>query len=132
MNSKYLYWGTTVLLSLFAALTGVMYFVAEAPAETIRRLGYPDYFRVLLGAAKLGGAVALVVPLPRSAKEWVYAGLTFDFTMAIVSHAMVGDPVAALVRPAVALSVLIGSYVGYHQYVLAGLDATTEEQEALA
>ena len=123
MNTKYLYWTTTILLSLFAAATGAMYFFAQAPAETIRRLGYPDYFRLLLGAVKLGGAIGLLVPLPRSLKEWVYAGLTIDFSMAVVSHAMVGDPISVLVKPMIALAILVASYVGYHQYVLPSNEA---------
>lgn len=119
MNSKYLYWGSTILIALFAAFSGAMYFLAEAPAETIERLGYPDYLRVLLGLGKLAGAVALLTPLPRSLKEWVYAGLTIDFTMAVISHAVVGDPAAAIIRPLVALAVLLTSYAAYHQYILA-------------
>jgi uncharacterized membrane protein YphA (DoxX/SURF4 family) len=119
MTTKYLYWGATSLLALFSAFSGTMYFLAEAPAQTIERLGYPDYFRVLLGIGKLVGAVALIVPLPRSLKEWVYAGFTFDFAAAVISHVMVGDPVSSLVMPVVALAVLMASYAGYHQYVLA-------------
>ena len=119
MNAKTLYWGATSLLALFAAVSGAMYFLAEAPAQTIERLGYPDYFHVLLGVGKIVGAVALVVPLPRSLKEWVYAGFTFDFAAAVISHVMVGDPVSSLVMPVGALAVLVASYAGYHQYVLA-------------
>jgi hypothetical protein len=123
MNAKYLYWGTTILLALFAAATGAMYFLAEAPADTIDRLGYPDYLRVLLGIAKLGGAVGLLAPLPRSLKEWVYAGFTLDFSMALISHAMVGDPLSLLLRPAIALAVLFASYAGYHWHVRSGAEA---------
>lgn len=119
MTTKYLYWGATSLLALFSAVSGTMYFLAEAPAQTIERLGYPDYFRVLLGVGKLVGAVALVVPLPRSLKEWVYAGFTFDFAAAFISHLVVGDPASSLVMPVVAFAVLMASYAGYHQYVLA-------------
>ena len=119
MNAKTLYWGATSLLALFAAVSGAMYFLAEAPAQTIERLGYPDYFHVLLGVGKIVGAVALVVPLPRSLKEWVYAGFTFDFVAAVISHLMVGDPASSLVMPVGALAVLMASYAGYHQYVLA-------------
>ena len=119
MNAKTLYWGATSLLALFSAFSGTMYFLAEAPAQTIERLGYPDYFHVLLGIGKIVGAVALVVPLPRSLKEWVYAGFTFDFVAAVISHVMVGDPVSSLVMPVVALAVLMASYAGYHQHVLA-------------
>ena len=119
MNAKTLYWGATSLLALFAAVSGAMYFLAEAPAQTIERLGYPDYFHVLLGVGKIVGAVALVVPLPRSLKEWVYAGFTFDFVAAVISHLMVGDPASSLVMPVVAFAVLMASYAGYHRYVLA-------------
>ena len=120
MDSKYLYWGTTILVALFAALSGAMYFVAEMPAQTIERLGYPDYLRVLLGIGKLIGAAALLAPLPRSLKEWTYAAFTIDFTMALISHAVVGDPVSALLMPVVALAVLLTSYTAYHKHVLAG------------
>lgn len=123
MNSKYLYWGSTILIALFAAFSGTMYFLAEAPAETIERLGYPDYLRVLLGLGKLAGAVALLTPLPRSLKEWAYAGLTIDFTMAVISHSVVGDPAAAIIRPLVALAVLLTSYAAYHQYILAAKES---------
>ena len=119
MNAKTLYWGATSLLALFAAVSGAMYFLAEAPAQTIERLGYPDYVRVLLGIGTIVGAVALVVPRPRSLKEWVYAGFTFDFIAAVISHLMVGDPASSLVMPVGALAVLMASYAGYHQYVLA-------------
>ena len=119
MNAKYLYWAATLLIALFAALSGTMYFVADGAAQTIERLGYPDYFRVLLGVGKLVGAVALVVPLPRSLKEWVYAGFTFDFSAAFISHLVVGDPASSLIMPVVALVVLLASYAAYHQYVLA-------------
>jgi uncharacterized membrane protein YphA (DoxX/SURF4 family) len=119
MSVRYLYWGATSLLALFSAVSGTMCFLAEAPAQTIERLGSPDYFRVLLGVGKIVGAVALVVPLPRSLKEWVYAGFTVDFTAAVISYLMVDDPVSSLVMPVVALAVLVAPYAGYHQYVLA-------------
>lgn len=126
MNSKYLYWGSTGLIAVFALLSGGMYFIAEAPAETIQRLGYPDYLRVLLGAGKLVGGAILLFPLPRWIKEWAYAGFTIDFSMALISHAVVGDPVSAILRPAIALGLLWTSYVMYHRYMLTATHATEE------
>lgn len=118
MNNKYLYWGSTILIAFFAAFSGVMYFFAEAPAETIQRLGYPDYFRILLGAGKLIGAAALLAPLPRWLKEWTYAAFTIDFGMALISHATVGDPLSMLILPVVALALLWTSYLTYHRFIL--------------
>lgn len=120
MNSKYLYWGSTGLIAVFALLTGAMYFFADAPAETMSRLGYPDYFRVLLGAGKLVGGAVLLFPLPRWIKEWTYAGFTIDFSMAFISHAVVGDAISLWIRPIVALALLWTSYAMYHRYVLSG------------
>ncbi len=113
---KYLYWGTTLLLALMMAASGTMYFVSEAAAQTFAELGFPDYFRVELGIAKVVGAVALVVPLPRAVKEWTYAGFTISFVSAIIAHLAVGDPVADVVPPIVASALLVTSYVTYHTY----------------
>lgn len=119
MTSRYTYWGTTILVALAAAVMGGMYFIAEGPAQMFQHLGYPDYFRVVLGIAKLIGAVALVVPLHRSIKEWAYAGFTIDFTAALISHAVVGDPITMILMPAGALAILMTSYTAYHRYYLA-------------
>ena len=123
MNSKYVYWGSTALIAALMLLSGTMYFVAEAPAETIERLGFPDYFRVQLGIAKIVGGVALLAPLPRSLKEWTYAGFTIDIGSAVVAHAAVGDPLSSMVAPVIMLAVLMTSYASYHQYYLASMDS---------
>jgi uncharacterized membrane protein len=118
MNSKYFYWGSTGLVSLFVLFSGAMYFVADAPAASFERLGFPDYFRVQLGVAKLAGGVALLVPLPRWMKEWTYAGFTINFVSAGIAHLAVGDPLTAATLPLVALALLLISYGSYRQYVL--------------
>jgi hypothetical protein len=123
MDSKYFYWGSTILIALLAALSGAMYFVAQMPAETFERLGYPDYFRVLLGVGKLMGAAALLLPLPRSLKEWAYAAFTIDFTSAFISHLAVGDPITTALMPLIALFILMASYTGYHKYYLTSVDS---------
>lgn len=118
MNSKYVYWGSTILVAVFVLFSGVMYFVAQAPVETFERLGFPDYFRVQLGIAKLIGGLALLSPLPRWIKEWTYAGFTIDFGSALVAHIVVGDPVSAMVMPVIGLALLFTSYGAYRTYYL--------------
>ena len=116
MNSKYLYWGTTGLLALFMAASSVWYFVGTEPAASFERLGFPDYFRIQLGIAKMAGAIALVTPVPRAVKEWTYAGFTISFVSAIIAHLAVGDPVSDVAAPVIAFALLVTSYVTYHQY----------------
>jgi uncharacterized membrane protein YphA (DoxX/SURF4 family) len=104
MGQRVLYWASTgivVLLSLFASFS---YLSGNQQAvEGFAHVGYPSQLRILLGIAKLLGAIALVVPgIPRI-KEWAYAGFTFAWIAAFVAHYLAGDgaraftPVALLV-----------------------------------
>jgi hypothetical protein len=83
---------------------------AEAAVAIITHLGYPDYFPHLLGVAKLLGVAALVAPVPRTLREWAYAGFTFDLLAAMASHLIVGDPLLRLGLPLVLLVLLFVSY----------------------
>lgn len=119
MRTKYLYWGITGILALLMAASGVLYFTAESMVANFERLGFPDYFREELGAAKILGAVALLAPLPRAMKEWTYAGFGISFVSALIAHKSVGDPASAMVPPLVALLLLAGSYITYRKHILA-------------
>jgi uncharacterized membrane protein len=106
------YWILTALICLPMTLGGVVDMLqAEQALEIIRRLGYPDYFLVMLGVAKLLGVAAVLAPGLRRIKEWAYAGFAFDLVAATVSHAAVGDPIADSIVPAVLFLILAGSYV---------------------
>ncbi|WP_263792140.1 DoxX family protein [Salinibacter sp.] len=118
---KYAYWGSTVLFALMMAGSGTMYFVSENMAAKFAQLGFPDYFRIELGIAKLLGTGALVTPLPRSVlartvKEWTYAGFTISIVSAMIAHVASGDPATALVFPGGAFVLVATSYTTYHQY----------------
>jgi len=129
---KYLYWGTTALVALFMIASGSAYFVVESMAENFDRLGFPDYFRIELGAAKIVGAIALLAPIGRSLKEWTYAGFTITFVSAAIAHLAAGDPVSSTVPPLIALTLLLVSYSQYHGYYLADDATKTEEGQASA
>jgi len=122
MTWKTVYWGSTGLLALFVLFSGTMYFVAEAPAKTFAQLGFPDYFRVQLGVAKILGGVALLVPLPRWLKEWTYAGFTINFVSAFIALMAAGAPASSLIAPTTAFLVLMTSYAAYRRAVV-GADA---------
>ena len=80
------YWVTTALVVFELALGGI-WDILRVPQVRglIARLGYPQYFLVILGIWKLLGAVALVIPRFPRLKEWAYAGVIFDLTGAVAS-----------------------------------------------
>ena len=97
---RIVYWSTTIATALLfvvpgaALLGGTPHFIDE-----MSRLGYPVYFRALLGVAKLLGAAVILLPrLPRL-KEWAYAGLLFDSVSAVVSRTAIGDEPVQLLPP---------------------------------
>jgi hypothetical protein len=105
---------TTVVFSVLMAASGLFYISgARKAVELFAALGYPDYFRVLLGLAKLLGVAALWLPVPRALREWAYAGFVFDLFAAVASHLARGEPAHAL-PPAVALTAVLISYFGRH------------------
>jgi hypothetical protein len=61
---------------------GGVWDIARIPSvdHVVRHLGYPCDFLVLLGAWKVLGAVALLLPCRPLLKEWAYAGIFFVYT----------------------------------------------------
>ena len=111
----YAYWISTGLLSLMMAGSAYMYFTSPAIAASFENLGFPGYFRIELGIAKLLGVVALLAPTPRFLKEWTYFGFIVSFVSAFIAHVAVGDPISDILPPVVALAILIVSYVTYRK-----------------
>jgi uncharacterized membrane protein YphA (DoxX/SURF4 family) len=72
-------------------------------------VGYPQHLRILLGIAKILGAFALVIPGLPKLKEWAYAGFTFTWIAAFVSHYLAKDGAIAF-GPLILLLFLAISY----------------------
>lgn len=106
-------WVSTGLFATIFALSGAMFLTGpQEVVASFRHLGYPDYFRDLLGMAKLLGVAALVVALPSpTPREWAYAGFTFTCIAAAASHLMSGDPAGKVVGPVLMLALLMTSYL---------------------
>jgi len=112
--TKITYWTATALVALFMTFSAVMYVTSPALKAAFLHLGYPGYFRVELAVAKLIGAFLLLMPL-QCIKEWVYAGFTFTFVSAFISHLASGDAMQQAIMPLVFLVPLALSYVTYHK-----------------
>jgi hypothetical protein len=106
--------GRVALLAQLA-LSGVLLVVRPNIVLTVvRHLGYPDYFPLGLGVAKLLALVVLAVPKsPRRLKEWAYAGATFDLLAATVSHIAVHDSITQCLGPLAVLIIVAAAYVNF-------------------
>ena len=110
---KGLYWGATGLLSLMMLFSAFGYFTSEQMVAAFQHLGFPSYFRVELGIAKILGVIAILVPGNILLKEWAYAGFTITFMSAFIAHMSSGDPASIAVAPIIALILLIISYATF-------------------
>ena len=105
------YWLTTGLLAALMTMSGMsnLLSVPEAIAG-LAHLGYPAYLSPFLGAAKLLGVLAILVPGFPRLREWAYAGFGFDLAGAMYSGLAVGDPVAQWLPLLVGFALIAASY----------------------
>jgi hypothetical protein len=82
-----LYWVFTAIFGAIMALSAIPDILMVPHAVTfITALGFPTYIVPFLGAAKLLGIIAIMVPGFPRIKEWAYAGLFFDLAGATYSN----------------------------------------------
>lgn len=111
------YWLPTLLAAMIWTFGGVSSLLGlTSSMEVFSRLGYPSYFATLLGTAQLLGVIALLAPVPRTLREWAYAGLTFDLISAALSLLAVGSPPSDFIFPALACSFLQMSYRAWRRF----------------
>lgn len=108
---KIIYLVSTGLVVLGMAMSVFNYFFNPALKAAYAHIGFPDWFRIELGIAKLLGALALAIPkVPSRLREWAYFGFFINFFSAIIAHYMVNDPVFNLMAPFFMLVLVIISY----------------------
>jgi hypothetical protein len=110
MARKIAYWISTGLVAAMSLFAGYAYLSGSPQAvQGFAHVGYPQQLRVILGIAKLLGAITLVVPGVVKLKEWAYAGFTFAWISACIAHYLAKDgPVAFM--PLILLLLLAVSY----------------------
>jgi len=102
-NTKVIYWVVTSLFGAFMLFSAVpdLLVVPEAVDFVSGKLGYPKYIIAFLGAAKIAGVIAILIPGFPRLKEWAYAGLFFDLLGATYSGICVDG-----VKPEMAIMIL--------------------------
>ncbi|MGK4568248.1 DoxX family protein [Flavobacterium sp. 3HN19-14] len=115
-STKIIFWTTTIIIFLFEGVMPAFTFNSPEAKEGIRHLGYPEYFGGLLMVFKVIGVLLLIIPkVPARAKEWAYAGFTFDFLFAGLSYYCVDEQVFFAFMPLIFLAILAASYFSYHK-----------------
>ena len=115
-TTKITFWVSTTLIFLFEGLMPALTSQSEMAKEGIAHLGYPAYFGAALVVFKVLGSLALIIPqVPKTLKEWAYAGFVFDFIFAAISHGAVDGVNGQTFFPFVVLGVLLLSYFSYHK-----------------
>jgi hypothetical protein len=115
-TDKIIFWTATILIFLFEGVMPALTSQTELAKEGVRHLGYPDYFGNALVVFKILGSLILVIPqLPKRVKEWAYAGFTFDFLFASISHYAVDGFDFQTIFPLIVLAILMISYIYFHK-----------------
>ena len=111
MARKVIYWLSTGLVAVLSTFAAFSYLSGNPQAvQGFAHVGYPQQLRIILGVAKLLGAITLVAPGLVKLKEWAYAGFTFAWICAFFAHYLAKDgPVAFM--PLILLMLLAVSYV---------------------
>ncbi|WP_152393488.1 DoxX family protein [Paenibacillus guangzhouensis] len=110
-NIKMINWILVAIVALYFFLSAYID-LAHTPqaVETVKKLGYSEYFLDILGIAKVLGIIALLAPKFNRLKEWAYAGFTFDAISAIWSNIASGYP-SESIAAVIAIVLLMASYI---------------------
>ncbi len=108
-TQRIVYWIATGLLSLMFLGSATMYFVKNADVTLVfESLGFPTWIIYPLAICKIAAVAVILGNKGGALKEWAYAGLFFNITLAFFAHVMVndGEQYGALI----AMVLLLSSY----------------------
>jgi len=109
-TTKIIYYTTTAITSVMMLFIAFETLTKPEVKESMAHLGFPGYFRVELGIAKIIGAIFLWLPI-RLLKDSAYIGFAIMFISAALAHSVVGDPAGKVFAGFAFLAILIVSYV---------------------
>lgn len=108
---KIIYWIVTIVFCLANIGSGVAeLFPNQQGLEIMKQLGYPAYFLIILGIAKILGGIAIAQTKFKTIKEWAYAGFAIDYISASASFYFVKADIIGIIFPLIFLTVLFVSY----------------------
>ncbi|MEQ9442668.1 MAG: DoxX family protein [Cyclobacteriaceae bacterium] len=115
-KDRLIFWITTGIFGVMMLFSAFNYFFNEEVKSGFVHLGFPDYFRIELGIAKMLGALTLLLPMmPDKIKQFAYVGFTINLLSAAIAHMASGDPLSVSIMPLVFLGILAVSYIYYEK-----------------
>ena len=112
-KNKLIFRITTGVLALMYLGGGSRYFLEfQEMSDIFATLQFPRWLHPLLGVTKFMAVISLLTILfnvkanPKWLKEWTYAGIFFNGTLALIAHQMIGEPFE-LSMPAIMVIVLV-------------------------
>jgi len=115
-KNNLLYWISTGLFCAFLLLTSISYFTDPQFVEIFKHLGFPQFFRIELGIAKILGVVLLLLPMVSpKVKEWTYAGFGITLISGALAHLNSGDSFGYIINVLFWFSLLVISYVYWNK-----------------
>lgn len=104
-----LYWITTMLLCVLFLNSAVLHFSENYEVSLVfKNLGFPTWLIYPLAICKILAVVVILSNKGRDLKEWAYAGLFFNTSLAFLAHYMIGDNKEK--RVFIVLILLLASY----------------------
>jgi len=95
------------LISFFMLFSS---YVSGTRVVEFAHLGFPNYFRIELTAAKVIGALALLIPqVPARIKEWIYVCFGVVLLSAAIAKFNGGYPITGTLEPLIVFTIMVGS-----------------------
>lgn len=119
MKNRKIYWIVTCLIGGFMLFSA--WFSGTHEREFTQVLGFPNYFRIELTAAKIIGAVLLFIPaVPVRIREWIYVSFGIVLISAAIAKGCSGYPLSGVLEPLSVLVIMTGAILwlrklGYHR-----------------
>ena len=111
-----IYWITTGIFCAAMSMSAFMYFTNDDIKTVFVHLGFPSYFRVELGIAKILGVCALLLPfVPKMVKNFAYAGFIINIISAMIAHLASDDGLGSIILPIILLGFLAVSQLYYQK-----------------
>ena len=107
---KIVYTVVKVLFSLLVVMGASQYFFNHNMVKDMfEQINFPTYLIYPMGVVKFLGLIAIWTKVPKTIKEWAYAGYLYNFLLAISAHLAVND--GEHFGAVIALTLLVATYV---------------------